>query len=689
MSATYPGSLITKNPVVPNDGVASGIWTLSEQAYWQKQGEGVWTAIPADPYFKNVALLLNGDGTNGTQNNTFIDSSSNNITLNKTSYVTQGSFNPYGSNWSMYDSGGTYLTTSYTGSVATNGDFTVEGWFNLSAYPSNSNMVVVSANLSIIAVQNNGQFSTYMPSSGWVSHGAFPLNQWNYCVVQRSGGTVSSYLNGSRLDSYSGSEGWTYNTLEAVVGQSAVRQVGYYSNVRISIVARYSGATMTVPTAPITPDASTTFLLCSSNRFIDASGNNRNVTVNGTPQVQPFSPFKPTSEYSTTTNGGSATFQGSSYLDFTNSAAQVGSNDFTFETWFYPTDEGPYGGGGSVCCIGGNGNGYFGFNCNMTVTYGYGSGWSSGSGWYSPSSSVSSVKPFQWYHIAITRSSGNITQYLNGVSIGTGSFSNSKTGSENFIGFYTNRSSNYDYTYGSMSGWRLVIGSVVYTGNFTPPTAPPANITNTALLPKFTDAGISDLATQINLVTVGNAQVSTSVKKYGTGSLYFDGSSYLNSSLNRPLYQLGSGDFTLEAWVYVTSTSGSAQTLMAKGTGAGNQASYVIQLNSNGTWVYNLSSNGSTWAYADVSMGTNALNTWQHIALVRSGSTFTPYLNGVAGTPTTSSLTLFAGTASFTIGSDDAGTNKLYGYVDELRVTKGVARYTANFTPPTAAFLKK
>jgi hypothetical protein len=158
---------------------------------------------------------------------------------------------------------------------------------------------------------------------------------------------------------------------------------------------------------------------------------------------------------------------------------------------------------------------------------------------------------------------------------------------------------------------------------------------------------------------------------------------------NKPVYQLGSGDFTLEAWVYVTSTSGSVQTLMAKGTGLGNQASYVIQLNTGGTWVYNISNNGATWSYSNVSIGTNTLNTWQHIALVRSGNTFTPYLNGVAGTPTGTSLTLFNGTAPFTVGADDAGSNKLYGYVDDLRVTNGYARYTGNFTPPTSSLKTK
>ena len=65
---------------------------------------------PTDPYFENVTLLLHGDGTNGGQNNTFIDGSSNNYTITRNGNTTQGSFNPYGTFWSNYfDGSGDYL----------------------------------------------------------------------------------------------------------------------------------------------------------------------------------------------------------------------------------------------------------------------------------------------------------------------------------------------------------------------------------------------------------------------------------------------------------------------------------------------------------------------------------------------------------------------------------------------------
>ena len=115
MSKQYPGGIISKTPVVPSgpysNDTASGIWTLDQQAYWQKLGQ--WPTAgnnPVDPQFNYVTMLLHGDGTNGAQNNTFLDSSTNNFTITRNGNTTQGSFSPYGSNWSNYFGGGTNLS---------------------------------------------------------------------------------------------------------------------------------------------------------------------------------------------------------------------------------------------------------------------------------------------------------------------------------------------------------------------------------------------------------------------------------------------------------------------------------------------------------------------------------------------------------------------------------------------------
>jgi hypothetical protein len=278
---------------------------------------------------------------------------------------------------------------------------------------------------------------------------------------------------------------------------------------------------------------------------------------------------------------------------------------------------------------------------------------------------------------------------LNGVSVATATISNDISSTAVQIGHGYGGILNTFLGY--YSGLRTLVGTALYTTTFTPPTAPPTAITNTSLLTNFTNSGIYDSTAKNDLETVGNAQVSTTQAKWGTTSMYFDGTGDTLILPNNPIYDFGTSDFTIEGWVYVIALSGSAQeTFIGRGVNAG--ASFHIALTTGGAWVYYLSSNNSTWNIASaVNIGTNSLNTWQHIALVRNGTTFTPYFNGVAGTTTTSSSAIYwnSGTSNvnqITVGGTEASTQVLNGYIDDLRITKGYARYTANFTPPTAAF---
>jgi len=194
----------------------------------------------------------------------------------------------------------------------------------------------------------------------------------------------------------------------------------------------------------------------------------------------------------------------------------------------------------------------------------------------------------------------------------------------------------------------------------------------------------------LTVTASGNAQISTAQSRFGGASAAFDGiGDYLTVSNNNSL-KLGSGNFTIEYWFYPTNLSGIKQHLNTDVTPSGNatQASYAII--TNGTAVlYYLSSSGTGWNIATgVSVGTATLNAWQHVALVRNGNTITPYLNGVAGTTTTTSASLFNFSSALMIGWHAGGSTaqQYSGYIDELCITKGVARYTANFTPPTAPF---
>lgn len=178
-----------------------------------------------------------------------------------------------------------------------------------------------------------------------------------------------------------------------------------------------------------------------------------------------------------------------------------------------------------------------------------------------------------------------------------------------------------------------------------------------------------------NALTVtanGNAQVSTSVKKFGTGSISLDGAGDYLSILNNAVFSFGTGDFTIEAWVYIAAT-GAYQILFDARTADTAQA-YVGIIDPSG---YPQFYDGGTYT----STIAVAATTWTHVAFSRSGTTLKIFVNGAQGYSGAHS-TSESPAGPFCIGGrTHTATLYLGGYLDEFRVTKGVARYTGAFTP--------
>lgn len=165
-------------------------------------------------------------------------------------------------------------------------------------------------------------------------------------------------------------------------------------------------------------------------------------------------------------------------------------------------------------------------------------------------------------------------------------------------------------------------------------------------------------------------KLSTTQSKFGATSCAFIGTGSL--TVNDPLLNFYTLDLTIEGFVYPT---GSGSPFLNCQT-ATNRINFLCASSTSASLIVV----GSTV----VSGITLTANAWQHIAIVRSGNTWTVYVNGVsAGSGTNSSS--FDCTVSG-IGGSVSGINYFNGYVDELRITRGVARYTANFTPPSQAF---
>ena len=137
------------------------------------------------------------------------------------------------------------------------------------------------------------------------------------------------------------------------------------------------------------------------------------------------------------------------------------------------------------------------------------------------------------------------------------------------------------------------------------------------------------------------------------------------------------GNFTVEGWFYPTTITGSDHAIFCLGTETTNR--YVWYISNGGGITSNLYGFGSrTYAVS------TPVNTWTHIAIVRSGSTVSVYVNGVVSS-TTDTQAGTIGNGSIKIGSDSSGVANFAGYISNFRIVSGVAVYSNTFTLPTTA----
>lgn len=190
------------------------------------------------------------------------------------------------------------------------------------------------------------------------------------------------------------------------------------------------------------------------------------------------------------------------------------------------------------------------------------------------------------------------------------------------------------------------------------------------------------------MTAFGNAQISTAQSKFGGASCLFDGTGDYVSTPDSVDWAFGSGDFTVEAWVRPANFSAAMDIMVQRN-------SAVIT----DFWGFRIAvTTGALQFYAYVastpiiSRTTTATLTaaaWSHVAAVRSSGATYLYINGspAAATGADSSTALADTAALLYIGcGNEAAANPFNGYIDDVRITKGVARYTGSFTPPTAAF---
>jgi hypothetical protein len=712
-SVTYLNG--ASRPRIGDSGVTAG---AAVNAYISDlrviKGTGLYTAnfTPATTSLTSVAntQLLTLQYRVGENSHRFVDEGGNKYVPVRTGEVYQGTFSPFSpAGWSAYfDGSGDYLTVVGSSNLAFGAnDFTIECFVYFNDV-STSGFIYDSRTAGSQATPTlyfgGGNIFYYVSGSIRITSSTIVTNQWYHILVSRVSGSTRMFLNGTQTGStYTDATTYINNTNRPLIGTNGDATNfflnGYISNLRVLNGTGYT--TVTVPTSRLTTTSqgasNCQLLTLQDNRFVDNSTNAFAITRVNDVKTQAFSPFRASAAYSPTLHGGSAYFDGSGdYLKALSTSNTLlpanNTNTFTIDGWLYPTTT-----GSQKWIIGDMQPDSTGNNVSVDISASnkielY---WYTGSG--NRAISADSLQPNQWNYFAIVVNANAITIYVNSTTPGQTGTTTLTTRSLATTGWGIGQYANAEQFVGFMSGMRWSTGIARTISAI--PTAPPAPDNYTTLLLNFTHSGIIDHSGRYNIYTYTGTNIRSSnvQSKFGGGSISFTGSyQWLfigpgNTSTYPPLLPT-IGDYTVEFWVYATASD---TTLMCLNTTLSVYAACRLAVNANGSVGFLVSTSSPNVINIATGAGTFAYNTWQHIAVVRNGGTHTVYINGTnrASSTTIAAATAVQGGVESVLGCIDNRNNSDFasffqGYIDDFRVTR-YARYTADFTPPTTAFLTR
>jgi hypothetical protein len=196
---------------------------------------------------------------------------------------------------------------------------------------------------------------------------------------------------------------------------------------------------------------------------------------------------------------------------------------------------------------------------------------------------------------------------------------------------------------------------------------------------------VTDVVSGNSWTNSGAARISTVDKKFGTSSMYFDGTnSTAISAADSENWNFGAGDFTIEMWIkWSGELPGAYGVTSLFGQNPGASSNVRFQITNTTGRVAITAVNDSAVSSADNAL---PINQWAHVAVERFGNSLKVYINGVSVISTTLSGSLPNMAYPWEIGNEEGVGVGYKGYLDEYRVTKGLARYQGNFTPPVANF---
>jgi len=631
------------------------------------------------------------------QSNVIVDNSKNNFSITNVGVGVgvASSISPFATS-SVYNASYTTLLTANFIGTATSITDNSNNNYTIILY--NSPPISVLSPFGVVYATTSTSYQGYLSSStGYLgfyngttfstSTTALSTGTWNHVAYTYdssvSQGYVNIYVNGFRVYQTTATIRADASENFYIGGVYGVTEnfYGYLSNFRVvKDSSLYLGSYFGVPGSklnittdtipyPLTSTISTSLLTLQDNRIVDNSINAYSLTVSGTPKTITFSPFATNSNISAYFNGTS---------DFINVQAQaalsLGIADFTIEVWVYPTAVptsyapvidaragvlatpwivGMITSGGVLKSV---------FYDGTTLT------------------AATTIQLNVWTHLAWSRTNSILRMFVNGAVDYTSAnhiINLAAQTTNQFIGKMWNGTGYYFQGY--MSNLRVVNGRSLYTGNFTPSQIPltQASGGTTNLLTTFVDTKSIDYSGNTAIrSTTSTFNLTNIAPKYNLYSMNFNGTSDILTVSSSTGFVYNSNDFTWEMWVYPTSPiwATTSTYFIEHGINGGS-----LRYANNKVFYSNITTATST---ASFTLSINS-STWTHLAVVRASNVTSVFING-AFTVNTLDTYRYNTSTIVTIGNTSTNaSNYFQGYIEDLRITKGIARYLTTFVPPT------
>jgi hypothetical protein len=544
---------------------------------------------------------------------------------------------------------------------------------------------------TVVVYYNSGMSKIELSSS----NNQIPINTWTHIAAVRNNSNIYLFVNGILCGT--NSDIGTYSVVTSLSslyigrGENDTNPnyfIGNIDEVRISKGIAYWIGNFTLQTSPYIEDSYTKLLL-HCDGFSDSAPSNK-VLINTNTTID--TSYRKLGSGSLRFNGSNSFLTVPSSIDF-----DMRTTNFTLEFYIKFNTLPNVNESVSYFNAGPDNDNQISFSLhNDTNQFVARFFTNNGSSSYNLFCADISISVGEWYHFAYIVIDNMIKFFLDGIEQPISYLINSGTESEyidrdvipdiSFSEIYIGKSilSN-QWLNANIDEYRFSKIERVSSFGFEEPSEILTRDKYTSLLANFED--VKDSSEEPKSIT--NYAVLNCImnKKINNTSLYFDGSkSYLDIAYNTD-FDFGTDDFTIDFWINVSNINDGVSILTFMDN-TNSLAPLCILIN-NGIKIYMTSSTGNTWDIADgLLLHDVDLNSWHHIAIVRDISTIKLYYDGINTNLINTSASLLTTGKSIIIGNSHYNEyNKFNGYIDEFRISKGIARWNNNFTPQTIPYI--